>query len=138
MESVKDYLVSNNIRPSYPRLKIFEYLDSNRNHPTVEEIYAALHEELPTLSKTTVYNTLKLFVAEGIARVITIEDGEARYDSDISVHGHFKCTSCGSIYDFAVDLPDKRVKGLENFEVSEREFYYFGRCSNCLQLNKNK
>lgn len=138
MESIKDYLSSNNIRPSYPRLKIFEYLDSKKNHPTVDEIYTALHREIPTLSKTTVYNTLKLFVSEGIARVITIEDGEARYDSDMSVHGHFKCTSCGDIYDFSVDIPDKRVKGLENFEVEGREFYYFGKCSNCLQLNKNK
>lgn len=138
MENIKDYLNSNNIRPSYPRLKIFEYLDSKKTHPTVDEIYTALYEEIPTLSKTTVYNTLKLFVSEGIARVIKIEDGEARYDSDISVHGHFKCTSCGAVHDFAVDLPDESVKGLEDFKVESREFYCFGKCNLCLQLNKNK
>ena len=32
------------------------------NHPTVETIYKELIDEIPTLSKTTVYNTLKQFV----------------------------------------------------------------------------
>jgi Fur family transcriptional regulator, peroxide stress response regulator len=132
MENIKDYLTSNNIRPSYPRLKIFEYLDSKKSHPTVDEIYTALYEEIPTLSKTTVYNTLKLFLREGIVKVITIEDGEARYDSDTSVHGHFKCLNCGAVHDFEVDLPDDRIKGLEGFEVEKREFYYFGKCKKCL------
>lgn len=132
MENIKNYLISNNIRPSYPRLKIFEYLDLKKSHPTVEEIYTALYEEIPTLSKTTVYNTLRLFVKEGIVKVITIEDGEARYDADVSVHGHFKCLDCGVVYDFEVDLPDSRIKGLEGFEVEKREFYYFGKCKKCL------
>ena len=37
-----------------------EYLMAHRTHPTVDEIYLALSPSIPTLSKTTVYNTLKL------------------------------------------------------------------------------
>ncbi|MCB0402432.1 MAG: transcriptional repressor, partial [Flavobacteriales bacterium] len=60
------HLSSNNIKPSVQRIKIFEYLHENRQHPTVDTIYKDLVGHIPTLSKTTVYNTLKLFVDNGI------------------------------------------------------------------------
>ncbi|HPK44931.1 MAG TPA: transcriptional repressor, partial [Spirochaetota bacterium] len=66
MEQYKHYLESKGISPSYQRLKILEYLDQNRSHPTVDEIYSALLPLIPTLSKTTVYNTVSLFVQQGL------------------------------------------------------------------------
>ena len=38
------------------------YLITKRNHPTAEMIYLELVNEIAGLSKTTVYNTLNLFV----------------------------------------------------------------------------
>lgn len=131
MEKFKETLNSAGIRPSYPRLRIYEYLSSRRNHPTVEMIYGELHKDIPTLSKTTVYNTLHLFAEKGIAKVINIEDGEARYDVDVKLHGHFKCGSCGEVYDFHIGeiIIDK---GIEGFQVDKREVYYYGICEDCL------
>lgn len=57
-----NYLKEHGIKPSYQRMKVFQYLVDNHNHPTVDMIYKALCPEIPTLSKTTVYNTLNLFV----------------------------------------------------------------------------
>ena len=62
VENIGHYLKSKSIRPSLQRIRILEYLIKNRNHPTVEMIYNELLCEMPTLSKTTIYNTLKLFV----------------------------------------------------------------------------
>ena len=53
---IGNYLKKHNIKPSYQRMKIFQYLLDNHNHPTVDTIYRALCTEIPTLSKTTVYN----------------------------------------------------------------------------------
>ena len=58
-------LIENGISPSITRIKIYEYLYGNKNHPTVNDVYISLSEEIPTLSKTTVYNTLKMFVNAG-------------------------------------------------------------------------
>jgi len=99
-----NYLTTNNIKPSIQRLKVYEYLYNNKTHPTVDNIYINLVEEIPTLSKTTVYNTLKLFVDNGIVKAITIEDNEVRYDAFMENHAHFKCDVCGIIYDVEVDL----------------------------------
>jgi len=59
---------------------------------------------MPTLSKTTVYNTLNTFVRSNIIQEIIIEENEVRYDVVTENHGHFKCKTCGEIMDFDVDL----------------------------------
>ena len=40
------------IQPSQPRVAIYAYLDTLRNHPTADTIYAALAPEYPSLSRT--------------------------------------------------------------------------------------
>lgn len=109
-----------------------EYLLCHQDHPTVEEIYSQLVQEIPTLSKTTVYNTLNLFIEKNIARQVMIEKNEARYDANTYDHGHFKCLNCGKIYDFFVALDDLAIKNLEAFQISEKHFYLQGTCPNCL------
>lgn len=113
-------------------MKIFEYLLEHRNHPTVDTIYKALAPEIPTLSKTTVYNTLNLFMEKEIAKVIVIEENETRYDVDTSVHGHFKCEECGKIEDLDVDLSKLNIPQLSEHKINEYHIYFKGICKNCL------
>lgn len=135
IENIGDFLKSNNIKPSYQRIKIYEYLTGTTAHPTVDTIYRALLPEIPTLSKTTVYNTLNLFVENRIALLITIEENEARYDADTSVHGHFKCDNCGDVLDFRTDLNDLAITELEGCTVTDKHIYFRGTCNKCIQKN---
>jgi len=135
-EDITNKLKDKNIRLSHQRLKVLEYLDRNRIHPTVEQIYNALYEEIPTLSKTTIYNTLNTLIEAGLVRGITIEDNEVRYDIRTDVHGHFKCKSCGEIYDFEVDADSFRIKGLGGFTVYTRDVYFSGVCPGCGEVGK--
>lgn len=127
------YLIEHGIKPSYQRLKIFEYLLEHETHPTVDEIYKYLSNEIPTLSKTTVYNTLNLFIEKGIVTVITIEEKETRYDANTSMHGHFKCRQCGNVYDFHTDLSYMDSDSLDGFKVEEKHIYFKGICKKCLK-----
>ena len=61
----KDILIENNIKLSIQRVEILNYLLLAKNHPSVDMIYLSLSNKIPTLSKTTIYNTLKLFVKKG-------------------------------------------------------------------------
>ena len=67
-----DYLLSYNIKPSVQRIAIMDYLLTHKTHPCIDEIYMALCDDIPTLSKTTVYNTLKLFVEHGAALMVSL------------------------------------------------------------------
>ncbi|MDZ4131978.1 MAG: Fur family transcriptional regulator [Dethiobacteria bacterium] len=132
-------LINNYIRPSFQRIKVLEYLIKNQFHPTVDQIFKDLQNEIPTLSKTTIYNTLDLFVAAGLVRVLTIEDNETRYDIVTENHGHFKCEECGGIYNFKVDLDLLTTDELTGFKVLDRNVYFKGVCSKCLlNMNNNK
>ena len=66
------------IRPSEPRICIYEYLWENRVHPGAEGIYKQLSPLHPTLSLTTVYNTLKLFADAGPRRLPRFSGGTHR------------------------------------------------------------
>ncbi|MBN1496740.1 MAG: transcriptional repressor [Spirochaetes bacterium] len=133
---LKDALIKKGISPSYHRLKIYEYLWENRTHPTADDIYNAIIKQIPTLSKTTIYNTLKTLGEKGLVSSITIEDNEVRYDADIAFHGHFKCTRCGALYDIdpehiMLDKKNNVGKKILGHLVTEKQVYYKGICKKC-------
>lgn len=138
MDKLRDFLENEGIHTSYHRLKILEYLRNHRTHPTVERMHKELSREIPTLSKTTVYNTLKLFVREGIASELTIEEKEVRYDADTKPHAHFKCIECGSVYDIALESPLFEHEMIEGHKIAECHIYLKGVCNDCLKRQKNK
>ncbi len=117
---------------SYQRLKVLEYLYRNQCHPTVDQIFIGLKKELTTLSKTTVYNTLKTLLDAGIVRIITIEDNETRYDIEIKNHGHFKCESCGTIFNFNIDMEPLAPEELNHFKINDKNVYFKGICPGCI------
>lgn len=131
IENIGDHLRMHDIKPSYQRMKIFQYLIENMSHPTVDEIYKALNPEIPTLSKTTVYNTLNLFIDKGIAKVLTIEENETRYDATVDLHGHFKCEKCGKVIDLPIELNKLAIGDVENLEIKEYHIYLKGICKDC-------
>ena len=131
-EDLKKQLIDKKIALSYQRLKVLEYLVQSHSHPTVDMIYKELKKTIPTLSKTTIYNTLRTLMQAGLVRGITIEDNETRYDIELENHGHFKCESCGTIYNFSTDIDSLQVEGLDDFKVNDRNVYYSGVCPKCL------
>lgn len=132
-EELTKELKNKNIRLSHHRLKVLEFLNDKRIHPTVDQIYTELHKDLPTLSKTTVYNSLNALIDAGLVKVITIEDNETRYDIVTDNHGHFKCESCGKIYDFEINLGNFKSKDLDNFKINNKDIYFKGICPDCIQ-----
>jgi Fe2+ or Zn2+ uptake regulation protein len=131
-----DELLRRNITPSHQRVTILRYLVENQCHPTVDQIFSALRNQIPTLSKATVYNTLNAFVEAKLVRVLSIEENETRYDIVMKNHGHFKCESCGSIYNFAVDIDRFVSDDLKDFRIAEKNVYFGGICPACLAKPK--
>ncbi len=138
MESnLHQYLSRFGIKPSLQRLAIMEYLMTHRTHPTADEIFNALSPSMPTLSKTTVYNTLKLFVEQKVALELDIDPKNIHFDGDVTPHTHFLCGSCGSIYDMAMVEESQLMKAVpDGAQVTEVQVYYKGLCRQC-NLKRN-
>ncbi|KAA6323417.1 Peroxide-responsive repressor PerR, partial [termite gut metagenome] len=75
------HLLAHGIKLSLQRIAIMEYLLEHTTHPTVDEIYTKLFPVMPTLSKTTIYNTLKLLSEQGAIQMITIDEKNVRFDA---------------------------------------------------------
>lgn len=141
MKQAQDYLNSKEIHFSQQRIAIMDYLMKHRTHPTVDEIYLALSPQLPTLSRTTVYNTLKLFAEQEAIQVLNIEEKSARFDACTQPHAHFVCAQCGTIYD--IPLPEGQDSSslsnnpeLKDFIVKSTQLYYKGICPLCKTSEK--
>ena len=132
LEELSNELKKNNIRLTHQRLKVLEYLSNSTKHPTVEEIYKELKQEVPSLSKTTIYNTLNYLAELNLVKVLAIDDNEAHFDAVTETHGHFKCDSCGEIYDFDIKMDSFSTENLDNFKINEKVVYFKGTCPRCL------
>jgi Fe2+ or Zn2+ uptake regulation protein len=106
----RELLAAKGIKPTHQRLEILRYLEQHRNHPTADMIYQDLVQAMPTMSKTTVYNTLNSFAESGIVRPVTITGTEVRFDLKTACHHHFLCEEWQDIRYRAL-LPEPRTQG---------------------------
>jgi len=136
---MKDYtqiLRDNKISPSIQRIKILEFLDQHRTHPTVDEIFTSLIPVIPTLSKMTIYNTLKIFSARGIIKSIPNSENVGHYDFNVTPHSHFKCRKCKKVYDVDVKLGVTIGKNIDGCKVEEYNLILEGICKSCIDKDK--
>lgn len=125
------------IRPSIQRIAVYSWLCEHPIHPDVETVYDALNPIYPTLSKTTVYNTLKLFEEKKIVQSIKIEDDKLRFDAEMKDHLHFKCIKCNGIFDvFAGTEVSQLFNNIstmvpKGFSISKIQTNLWGICQNC-------
>lgn len=137
-KEIYTYLQEHEVKPSMQRVAVMKYLLTHRTHPNVDEIYNYLHKKMPTLSKTTVYNTLRLFAEHEVALMLMIDERNLCFDGDVSPHAHFLCTTCGKIYDLPFNPMGHQdaIQEVEGHRVTEVHQYYKGVCKHCLQLEE--
>jgi Fe2+ or Zn2+ uptake regulation protein len=132
----RELLAAKGIKPTHQRLEILRYLEQHRNHPTADMIYQDLVQAMPTMSKTTVYNTLNSFAESGIVRPVTITGTEVRFDLKTACHHHFLCEECGRIYDIELCCPNLERKDVDGHQVKEIHGYFKGLCAECRRKKK--
>jgi len=127
-------------RFSRQREAIRMYLSGRKDHPTAEQIYAALKAVIPNLSLATVYSNLSQMTESGeVRKLVSRESAPARYDYDISEHSHFFCRSCGALMDAPTILDEEGNKIVEDIlkvEVDTVSTTYYGLCNKCRALVK--
>jgi len=124
-------LIEKGIKPSIQRIQIYKFLMENRGHPTAKDIYEKISEKIPTLSKTTVYNSIKLFANKGLLNPIKTIEGEVRYDIDTGFHPHFLCRKCGKIYDLDSTTISEEKKEIDGHLIEKQRICYSGICKKC-------
>ncbi len=131
MHNAADLLQSKNIRPSMQRVHVLHYLMERKNHPTVDTIYEDLLPDMPTLSRTTIYNTLDTLCENGLVQRLDMDEGSVRYDATMNEHSHFLCKKCGTVYDLEISAASLSQNMPKGFELQDSKLYAFGVCAKC-------
>jgi Fur family ferric uptake transcriptional regulator/Fur family peroxide stress response transcriptional regulator len=128
-------VASKKLRRSFHREIIYDIISSTDIHPTAEWIYERAKKVIPTISLGTVYRNLNILKEEG--RIIEIVDEkEGRFDAKTYKHFHFKCHSCGNIYDVEnLDIIniDKNYFEKRGFSIEGCDIVFNGICNYCLR-----
>lgn len=123
------------LRLTPQRLAICRALLQSQEHPTAQAVHAQLRREFPSLSRATVYNTLRTLVDAGLVQELgAAGDGAIHYDADLSPHINLICTRCHRIEDFAnVSLSDvvRRVAQDSGYQLRGARVAYYGLCPRC-------
>lgn len=103
------------ILPTSQRLEIADVLLHKPQHLSADQIIDRLRALGSTVSKATVYNTLKLFGDQGLIKECLVDPERRFYDSTTTPHHHFYNTDTGELSDIPMseirlselpDLPD--------------------------------
>ncbi len=87
------------ILPTPQRLKIAEILLAKPQHLSAEQIIVRLRDSGSSVSKATVYNTLKLFGECGLVKELCVDPERRYYDSSTLAHHHFYNVETGEFTD---------------------------------------
>jgi len=120
------------------RLAVLHYLEDNKTHPTVEEIYRNLKKKYPILSKATVYNSLQVLRKAGEIQELNIRKDKTCFDYNSKPHHHFYCQECKRILDIRINCPVIEKGWVDGHKVEQVQAYFYGICSYCLKNIKSK
>lgn len=133
-ERLRRALESHGHRFTEQRGAVHRFLSGTDSHPTAEEVFHGVREELPAISLATVYKNLETLVACGMAIKLTYSNGSSRYDGRTDPHHHARCGQCGTVRDVHGDLSPEVVAELEScpgFRVTGYRLELTGVCSDC-------
>ena len=123
------------------RRAVFEAIIERVDHPTAEQLYSSVRQELPQISKMTVHRILGAFVSLGLVAKTCHPGSAARFDPKIDQHHHLVCMDCGSI----VDVEDPRLDRLplpkvkaQGFQIHDYNVHFRGRCASCAKSAKGR
>lgn len=99
-------LRSRGISPTSQRVKIASAIFASMIHPSADQILAMVNRKKAEVSKATVYNTLSLFVKNGLIREVIVDPSKVLYDANTTAHHHFYDIVTGELSDIdASEVP---------------------------------
>ncbi len=139
VQEVLETLRAKGMKITPQRIAILEILEDNTSHPSAEQIYQELNQRYPSISFTTVYNTLETLCKIGQVQMLNIDHERRHYDPDTSTHHHAMCRHCGHIMDVFEDYSDLRAPRQlkDSFTIQAHQVQFYGVCHRCMPLDRS-
>ena len=117
--SISDFLFAHGIKPTRQRVAIATQMFEREQHLSADVILERVNNDASTatVSKATVYNTLKLFVKEGILKEVALDPQRIIFDTNTHQHHHILNVETGEIRDITpLRIDVSNVDGINSNE----------------------
>lgn len=137
-DRIKDRLRDEGHFITEPREIIIDYLTSNGEAATADEIVEDLQDSGHDIDRSSIYRTINLFTDLGIVDNVLFRDGVKRVElaSEFggSHHHHLICEDCGEVIEFeecGIDNLQRIAEIKHEFTVQNHHMEFYGLCNEC-------
>jgi Fur family transcriptional regulator, ferric uptake regulator len=137
------YMAEQGLRSTGQRRVIIERFFKSGTHISIDELLEDVRQTDPGVGYATVYRTMKMLTASGIAHEHRFGDGMTRYEpvDEDAHHDHLICMECGRIQEFEEPLIEElqqRIAQRYGFEILDHKHELYGVCNNAVCQEKSK
>jgi len=118
-----------------PRHVVSRVLVGSHTPLSIEEIHARLGDR--SINRVSIYRTIQIFCALGIARRLQFQEGFARYelaDPFGTHHHHFVCNRCGKVEDIEtcpLAATERAIARRTRSRITSHSLEFYGVCGTC-------
>jgi Fur family peroxide stress response transcriptional regulator len=128
LEALKDA----GLRMTPQRMAICKELAGRFDHPTAQSVYEVVKKEYPSLSLTTVYQTLDSLLKIGVITSLgSAGDDTIHYEVNTKPHINLACLTCHRICDLrsqAIQALEQEVQQAIGSKVLSGRVVYYSEC----------
>ncbi|MBY0469645.1 transcriptional repressor [bacterium] len=127
-QEIEKRLQEAGIQPTAQRIAIAQYVLTDADHPTADDIKTWADQNFPKMSLATVYNTLKILVQSGILREFKLPHSDrVIYDTNLSHHFHFLDEKTGALHDIPPEELEIKPRNSKNWDIRQVHVVLVGR-----------
>ncbi len=135
------YLAKHRLKRSEQRAVILDTFLRSERHLSVDDLLQMVQRRRSDIGRTTVYRTLKLLQAAGLAQELELH-GQSRFEREYKRqhHDHFICKSCGEIFEFSsaeIERIQDVIAAEIGFVIDGHRHQIFGYCRLCTAAGKD-
>lgn len=118
-------LAEKGLKATSQRMLMLEVLLTSKQHPSADNIFECVKNNIPGLSLGTVYKTLETFVEHGLVHQVLTNEGFMRYDGNTHKHNHIYCVNTNEILDYKDDELETllfqffKEKNIQNLSIQD-------------------
>jgi Fur family ferric uptake transcriptional regulator len=129
------YLRTHKLKRSEQREVVVDVFLRSDRHLSVDDLLRLVKRRRSDVGRTTVYRTLKLLTAAGLAQELEFA-GQTRFEREHNRahHDHFICTSCHEIFEFsneAIERIQEEIAAGLGFRIEAHRHHIYGSCAKC-------
>lgn len=136
-----DYQHRSGLKTTSQRELIVDTFLHSSEHVSIDDLLVLVRAKNERVGYATVYRTIKLLAAAGLAASRQFGDGQTRYEvagPETPHHDHLICLQCGLILEFEnreiERLQDKVAERLGGFKIVQHKLELYGLCPKAQHL----